>query len=75
MIEKKYPEAAQQSMDGTMSMPAGSDMTTPPDDGSMLEGQDELEISADFQRLVENSVHYCLLARLGYCLLYTSRCV
>lgn len=34
--------------------------------GSMLEGQDELEISADFQRLVENSVHYCLLARLGY---------
>ncbi|WP_330598762.1 TlpA disulfide reductase family protein [Christensenella tenuis] len=45
MIEKKYPEAAQQSMDGTMSMPAGSDMTTPPDDGSMqkfpaFEGKD-----------------------------------
>ena len=32
-------------MDGTMSMPAGSDMTTPPDDGSMqkfpaFEGKD-----------------------------------
>ena len=45
MIEKKYPEAAQQSMDGAMSMPAGSDMTTPPDDGSMqkfpaFEGKD-----------------------------------
>ena len=45
MIEKKYPEAAQQSMDGTMSMPAGSDITTPPDDGSMqkfpaFEGKD-----------------------------------
>ena len=32
MIEKKYPEAAQQSTDGAMSVPAGSDMTTPPDD-------------------------------------------
>lgn len=45
MIEKKYPEAAQQSMDGAMSMPAGSDMTNPPDDGSMqkfpaFEGKD-----------------------------------
>ena len=30
MIEKKYPEAAQQSKDGAMSVPAGSDMTTPP---------------------------------------------
>ena len=45
MIEKKYPEAAQQSMDGAMSMPAGSDMTKPPDDGSMqkfpaFEGKD-----------------------------------
>ena len=35
MIEEKYPEAAQQSTDGAMSVPAGSDMTTPPDDGSM----------------------------------------
>ena len=34
MIEEKYPEAAQQSTDGAMSVPAGSDMTTPPDDGS-----------------------------------------
>ena len=45
MIEEKYPEAAQQSMDGAMSMPAGSDMTNPPDDGSMqkfpaFEGKD-----------------------------------
>ena len=45
MIEKKYPEAAQKSTDGAMSMPAGSDMTTPPDDGSMqkfpaFEGKD-----------------------------------
>ena len=35
MIEKKYPEAAQQSLDSDMSVPADSDMTTPPDDGSM----------------------------------------
>ena len=45
MIEEKYPEAAQQSTDGAMSVPAGSDMTTPPDDGSMqkfptFEGKD-----------------------------------
>ena len=45
MIEKKYPEAAQQSLDSAMSVPAGSDMTTPPDDGSMqkfpaFEGKD-----------------------------------
>ena len=45
MIEKKYPEAAQKSMDGAMSMPAGSDMSNPPDDGSMqkfpaFEGKD-----------------------------------
>ena len=45
MIEKKYPEAAQQSLDGAMSVPADSDMTTPPDDGSMqkfpaFEGKD-----------------------------------
>ena len=45
MIEKKYPEAAQQSKDGAMSVPAGIDMTTPPDDGSMqkfptFEGKD-----------------------------------
>ena len=45
VIEKKYPEAAQQSMDGDMSMPAGSDLTMPPDDGSMqkfpaFEGKD-----------------------------------
>ncbi len=45
MIEKKYPEAAQKSMDGAMSMPAGSDTSNPPDDGSMqkfpaFEGKD-----------------------------------
>ena len=45
MIEEKYPEAAQQSTDGAMSVPAGSDMTTPPDDGSVqkfpaFEGKD-----------------------------------
>ena len=45
MIEKEYPEAAQQSTDGATSVPAGSDMTTPPDDGSMqkfpaFEGKD-----------------------------------
>ena len=45
MIEKKYPEAAQQSLDSAMSVPAGSDMTTPPDDGSLqkfpaFEGKD-----------------------------------
>ena len=34
-LEEKYPELMQKSMDGDMSMPAGSDMTTPPDDGSM----------------------------------------
>ena len=45
MIEEKYPDAAQQSTDGAMSVPAGSDMTTPPDDGSVqkfpaFEGKD-----------------------------------
>ena len=44
-LAEKYPEIVQQSMDGTMSVPAGSDMTTPPDDGSMqkfpaFEGKD-----------------------------------
>ncbi len=34
-LEKKYPEVMQKSMDGDMSMPAGSDMSNPPDDGSM----------------------------------------
>ena len=45
LIEEKYPEAAQQSTDDAMSVPAGSDMTTPLDDGSMqkfpaFEGKD-----------------------------------
>ena len=45
MIEEKYPEAAQESTDGAMSVPAGNDTTTPPDDGSMqkfptFEGKD-----------------------------------
>ena len=45
LIEEKYPEVAQQSTDDTMSVPAGSDMTTPLDDGSMqkfpaFEGKD-----------------------------------
>ena len=45
MIEEKYPEAAKQSTDGAMSVPAGSDMTTPSDDGSVqkfpaFEGKD-----------------------------------
>ena len=35
-LEEKYPEIMQKSMDGDMSMPAGSDTSTPPDDGSML---------------------------------------
>ena len=44
-IEEKYPEAAQEALDGDMSMPAGSDMTMPPDDGSVqkfpaFEGKD-----------------------------------
>ena len=45
LIEEKYPEAAQQPTDDAMSVPAGSDTTTPPDDGSMqkfpaFEGKD-----------------------------------
>ena len=45
MLEGKYPDIAQKSIDGDMSVPAGSDMTTPPDDGSMqkfpaFEGKD-----------------------------------
>ena len=40
MIEKKYPEATQQSTDGAMSVPAGNDTTTPPDDGSMQKSDD-----------------------------------
>ena len=44
-LENKYPEIMQESMDGDMSVPAGSDMTNPPDDGSMqkfpaFEGKD-----------------------------------
>ena len=34
-LENKYPEIMQESIDGDMSVPAGSDMTNPPDDGSM----------------------------------------
>ena len=34
-LEEKYPEIMQKSMDGDMSMPAGSDTSNPPDDGSM----------------------------------------
>ena len=45
MLEEKYPDIARESIDGDMSVPAGSDMTTPPDDGSMqkfpaFEGKD-----------------------------------
>ena len=44
-LEEKYPEIMQKSMDGDMSVPGGSDMTMPPDDGSMqkfpaFEGKD-----------------------------------
>ena len=44
-LEEKYPEIVQKSMDGDMSMPAGSDTSNPPDDGSMqkfpaFEGKD-----------------------------------
>ena len=44
-LEEKYPDIMQESIDGDMSMPAGSDMTNPPDDGSMqkfpaFEGKD-----------------------------------
>ena len=44
-LEEKYPEIMQKSIDGDMSVPAGSDMTNPPDDGSIqkfpaFEGKD-----------------------------------
>ena len=44
-LEAKYPEIMQKSMDSDMSMPAGSDTSNPPDDGSMqkfpaFEGKD-----------------------------------
>jgi len=44
-LEEKYPEIMQESIDGDMSMPAGSDTSTLPDDGSMqkfpaFEGKD-----------------------------------
>lgn len=44
-LENKYPEIMQEFIDGDMSVPAGSDMTNPPDDGSMqkfpaFEGKD-----------------------------------
>lgn len=44
-LENKYPEIMQESIDGDMSVPAGSDMTNPSDDGSMqkfpaFEGKD-----------------------------------
>ena len=34
MLEEKYPEIMQESIDGDMSVPAGSDMSMAPDDGS-----------------------------------------
>ena len=34
-LENKYPEIMQESVDGDMSVPAGSDMTNPRDGGSM----------------------------------------
>ena len=45
MLEEKYPEVAEMSMDSEMSMPAGNDMSMAPDDGSMqkfpaFEGKD-----------------------------------
>ena len=45
MLEEKYPEVAQMSIDSEMSMPAGDDMSMAPDDGSMqkfpaFEGKD-----------------------------------
>ena len=45
MLEEKYPEVAEMSMDSEMSMPAGDDMSMVPDDGSMqkfpaFEGKD-----------------------------------
>ena len=44
-LENKYPEIMQESIDGDMSVPAGSDMTNQPDDGRMqkfpaFEGKD-----------------------------------
>ncbi|RHP41967.1 TlpA disulfide reductase family protein [Clostridium sp. AF32-12BH] len=44
-LEEKYPELMQKSMDGDMNMPAGSDTSNSPDDGSMqkfpaFEGKD-----------------------------------
>ncbi len=44
-LVEKYPDAVQKDMDSDMSVPAGSDLTTPPDDGSMqkfptFEGKD-----------------------------------
>ena len=45
MLEEKYPEIMQESIDGDMSVPAGNDMSMAPDDGSMqkfpaFEGKD-----------------------------------
>ena len=45
MLEEKYPEVAQMSIDSEMSMPAGDDMSMAPNDGSMekfpaFEGKD-----------------------------------
>ena len=44
-LEERYPEIMQKSMDGAMSVPAGSGTSNPPDDGSMqkfpaFEGKD-----------------------------------
>ncbi len=37
---EKVPRGSRNPMDGDMSVPAGSDMTTPPDDGSMQKSDD-----------------------------------
>ena len=71
-LEEKYPEIMQKSMDGDMSMPAGSDTSTPPDDGSMqkfpaFEGKDldGNRVKSDELYLLHHGRHLCTSRLLG----------
>ena len=71
-LEEKYPEIVQQSMDGDMSMPAGSDTSNPPDDGSMqkfpaFEGKDldGNRVKSDELYLLHHGRHLCTSRLLG----------
>ena len=76
-LEEKYPEIMQKSMDGDMSMPAGSDTSTPPDDGSMqkfpaFEGKDPVSYKHLDVYKRQSLRSYSFLLKLCCCFLAAS---